>query len=221
MLTCPKGLLVPDLDQPTQDDNGNEPYLDFLTYMLALPTSKLPQTLTSSYGEDEQAIPESYARQVCDMFGQLGMRGVSVLFSSGDSGPGSACQTNDGKNTTRFLPTFPAACPYVTSVGGTFGILPEQAVSFSSGGFSDLFPRPSYQKNAVHHYLNYLGDEWEGLYNPLGRGFPDVASQGRAFVVVEQDASTGRFVEYLIGGTRYAVNIFFAAHQTFIWEYKF
>lgn len=41
--------------------------------MLALPTEKLPQTLTSSYGEDEQSIPESYVRQVCDMFGQLGL----------------------------------------------------------------------------------------------------------------------------------------------------
>lgn len=169
--------------------------------MLALPTEKLPQTLTSSYGEDEQSIPESYARQVCDMFGQLGMRGVSVLFSSGDSGPGSACQTNDGKNTTRFLPSFPAACPYVTSVGGTNYILPERAVGFSSGGFSDYFPRPGYQKNAVQHYLNYLGDEWQGLYNPAGRGFPDVAAQGRRFVIVEQDKN-GTFLQYLIGGTR-------------------
>ena len=50
------------------------------------------------------------------MFAQLGARGVSVLFSSGDTGVGSACQTNDGKNTTRFLPIFPAACPFVTSV---------------------------------------------------------------------------------------------------------
>lgn len=126
-----------------------------------------------------------------------------MLFSSGDSGPGSACQTNDGKNTTRFLPSFPAACPYVTSVGGTYQILPEKAVSFSSGGFSDLFARPGYQKNAVQHYLNYLGNEWEGLYNPLGRGFPDVAAQGRRFVIVEEP-TPGVFAEYLIGGTRYA-----------------
>ena len=55
----------------------------------------------------------------CSMFAQLGARGVSVLFSSGDTGVGSACETNDGKNATRFLPIFPAACPFVTSVGGT------------------------------------------------------------------------------------------------------
>ena len=94
------GPLVPDLDEPAPPSQ-NEPYLDFLTYLLAQKT--LPQTLTTSYGEDEQSVPESFSRTVCNMFGQLGLRGVSVLFSSGDTGVGSACQTNDGKNTTRFL----------------------------------------------------------------------------------------------------------------------
>lgn len=114
--TAGRGPLVPDLDQPTLEDNQNEPYLEFLTYILGLSDDKLPQTLTTSYGEDEQSVPESYSTKVCNMFGELGMRGVSILFSSGDTGVGSACQTNDGKNTTRFLPIFPAACPYVTSV---------------------------------------------------------------------------------------------------------
>jgi tripeptidyl-peptidase-1 len=95
------GELVPDLDEPSPDDNSNEPYLDFLTFILA--QEEVPQTLTTSYGEDEQSIPESYARTACNLFGQLGLRGVSIMFSSGDDGVGSACQTNDGKNTTRFL----------------------------------------------------------------------------------------------------------------------
>jgi tripeptidyl-peptidase-1 len=111
-----RGPLVPDLDQPDANDNSNEPYLDFLNYITALPDRELPQTITTSYGEDEQSVPEPYSRKVCKMFGELGMRGVSVIFSSGDTGVASACQTNDGKNTTRFLPIFPAACPYVTSV---------------------------------------------------------------------------------------------------------
>ena len=50
--------LVPDLDQPTEDRNQNEPYLDFLHYMLKLPESELPATISTSYGENEQAIPE-------------------------------------------------------------------------------------------------------------------------------------------------------------------
>ncbi|KAL3424591.1 Pro-kumamolisin [Phlyctema vagabunda] len=195
------GELVPDLDQPSLEDNQNEPYLDFLNYLLKVPDHELPQTLTTSYGEDEQSVPEAYSRTVCNMFGQLGLRGVSVLFSSGDTGVGSACQTNDGKNTTRFLPIFPAACPYVTSVGGTYGVEPEKAIYFSSGGFSDRFPRPAYQKSAVDDYLNILGDRWDGLYNPAGRGFPDVAAQGYRFHVVDKNTTTLELGDILVGGT--------------------
>lgn len=128
-----RGLLVPDLDQPTLDDNANEPYLDFLTYIVAQ-IRDCKVRYTTSYGEDEQSVPEQYSLTVCNMFGQLGVRGVSILFSSSDRGVDSACQTNDGKNTIRFLPIFPAACSYVTSVGGTHYSEPESAVSFSSSG---------------------------------------------------------------------------------------
>lgn len=183
--TAGRGLLVPDLDQPSAADNQNEPYLDQLLYLLSLDDEKLPKVLTTSYGEDEQSVPEEYSRSVCSLFAQLGSRGTSVIFSSGDTGVGSACQTNDGKNTTRFLPIFPAACPFVTSVGGTTYVEPEVAVSFSSGGFSDRFPRPAYQDDAVSSYLEKLGDTWSGLYNPEGRGFPDVAAQSVNFSVYD------------------------------------
>lgn len=136
------------------------------------------------------------ANRTCSLFAQLGARGVSVIFSSGDTGVGSACQTNDGKNTTRFLPIFPAACPFVTSVGGTRYVQPEVAIGFSSGGFSDRFPRPSYQDAAVTGFLSILGDTWKGLYNPAGRGFPDVAAQSYRFIVVDGGA------EIRVGGTR-------------------
>jgi tripeptidyl-peptidase I len=189
------GPLVPDLDQPTQADNQNEPYLDQLLALLSLDDDKLPKVLTTSYGEDEQSVPEEFCRSVCSLFAQLGSRGTSVIFSSGDSGVGSACQTNDGKNTTRFLPIFPAACPFVTSVGGTKYVEPEVAVSFSSGGFSDRFPRPKYQDDAVSGYLDKLGDTWAGLYNPDGRGFPDVAAQAVNYSVYDKG------VLRLVGGT--------------------
>jgi tripeptidyl-peptidase-1 len=147
-------------------------------------------------------VPPTYAKKVCDIIGQLGVRGVSVIFSSGDTGVGSACQTNDGKNTTRFLPIFPAACPYVTSVGGTVHVEPEEAVDFSSGGFSDLWKRPAYQDKAIKAYLGKLGKKWNGLYNPEGRGFPDVAAQGQGFRVVEK----GR--EQAVGGTSASAPVF-------------
>ena len=120
------------------------------------------------------------------MFAQLGSRGVSVLFSSGDSGVGAACLSNDGKNTTEFQPIFPAACPFLTSVGGTYRIDPEQATYFSSGGFSRVFDRPAYQQVAVSEYLTQLGTTNQGYFNPNGRGFPDVAAQASRYSVVDQ-----------------------------------
>jgi tripeptidyl-peptidase-1 len=53
---------------------------------------------------------------------------------------------------------------------------------YSSGsGFSDYFPRPSYQKKVVPAYVKSLGDEYAGLYNKEGRGYPDIAAQGLYF----------------------------------------
>ncbi len=136
------------------------------------------------------------ANATCSLFAQLGARGVSVLVSSGDTGVGSACQTNDGTNRTRFLPIFPASCPFVTAVGGTQHVQPEIATSFSGGGFSDLFCRPTYQDRAVTEYIDNLGERWQGLYNPSGRGFPDVAAQAFNFTVLDR----GRYIP--VSGTR-------------------
>ncbi|RYP64956.1 hypothetical protein DL771_008525 [Monosporascus sp. 5C6A] len=198
-----RGPLIPDLDQPDPDKVSNEPYLEFLTYMLDLDDDELPHTLSISYGEDEQSVPKTYAQKVCAMFGALGARGTSVIFSSGDSGPGSACQTNDGNETTRFLPTFPGACPFVTSVGGTTGVAPERAADFSSGGFSDVFERPAYQTAAVSAYLEARGpdDAFAGLYNARGRGFPDVAAQAARYSVMFAPRGGGGGVPRLVGGT--------------------
>ena len=96
------GPLVPTPDQPNQP-GSNEPYFEFLTNILALPDSSLPQTLSTSYGEEEQSVPKDYALKVCNMFMQLGARGVSVIFSSGDSGPGNSC-IDVNTNATFFNP---------------------------------------------------------------------------------------------------------------------
>lgn len=198
-----RGPLVPDLSD-TNSKNNNEPYLEFLQNVVKMDNKDLPQVISTSYGEDEQVrnlvfkfpwymidvfpqtVPEKYARSVCNLFAQLGSRGVSVIFSSGDSGVGSACETNDGTNKTHFPPQFPAACPWVTSVGATTGTNPERAVYFSSGGFSDLWERPKYQNESVNAYLKGLGNKWTGLFNPKGRAFPDVATQGENFAVYDK-----------------------------------
>ena len=74
---------------------------------MALPDDQLPQTFSTSYGDDEQTVPIDFATSVCNQFAQLGARGASIMFSSGDSGVGSDCVSNDGTNTRKFLPAFP------------------------------------------------------------------------------------------------------------------
>ncbi|EJT78279.1 LOW QUALITY PROTEIN: hypothetical protein GGTG_03381 [Gaeumannomyces tritici R3-111a-1] len=144
--------LVPTRDQPRE--SGNEPYIELLTYLLALPDSALPQTLSTSYAEEEQSVPREYSLKVCNMFMQLGARGVSVIFASGDTGPGNNCVSNADDATVVLGPTFPAGCPFVTSVGATAGAGPERAAAFSSGGFSIHHARPDYQDSAVRTYVN-------------------------------------------------------------------
>jgi tripeptidyl-peptidase-1 len=87
----------------------NEPYLDWLKFILNQPT--IPQTISTSYGDDEQTVPLDYAMTVCKLFAQLGTMGSSVLFSSGDFGVGGgSCLSNDGTDRQQFIPMFPASC---------------------------------------------------------------------------------------------------------------
>ncbi|KAK3680762.1 hypothetical protein LTR37_021070 [Vermiconidia calcicola] len=165
----------PDLQTPT---NTNEPYLTWLNYALA--QNDLPQVIR----EPEQTVPEAYARRVCAGFAQLGARGISLLFGSGDAGVGAdgTCYSNANPGRRTFLPNFPAGCPWVTSVGATKGFTPEVATEFfaSGGGFSNYFKMPQYQKSTVNAYIAGLDGLHHGLYNPTGRGYPGVAAQGEA-----------------------------------------
>ncbi|KAH8704965.1 peptidase S8/S53 domain-containing protein [Talaromyces proteolyticus] len=179
----------PSAGEPT---DSNEPYATWLKFVSSQSDAVLPQTISTSYGDDEQTVPYSYAKSVCRQFAVLGARGVTLLFASGDSGVGTAgyCTSNDGKNRTEFTPGFPGSCPYVTTVGGAMDFNPE-VVAYnprngyvSGGGFSNYFPRPPYQEKAVGEYVKGLGNLHKGLYNKKGRGFPDLAAQGRAFAVV-------------------------------------
>ena len=170
--------------------NTNEPYLTWVNYVLG--QSSIPQTISTSYGDDEQTVPKSFATKVCNSFAELGARGVTLLFASGDNGVGPTgdCFTNDGKNESTFLPEFPASCPYVTTVGATKNQNPEVAAFdprngfVSGGGFSNYFTRPSYQEPLVTDYVGSLGDIYPGLFNKNGRGYPDIAAQGQSFITI-------------------------------------
>lgn len=117
--------------------------------------------------------------QLCNAYMQLGVRGTSILFASGDGGVSGS---QSGRCTT-FLPTFPSGCPFMTSVGATTGIT-ETAATFSSGGFSNVFARPLYQSTAVSTYLTALGKTNSGKFNTTGRAFPDVSAQGENVQIV-------------------------------------
>lgn len=116
-----------------------EPFLTFINHLLA--RNDPPRVISTSYGDDEQRVPELYARRVCSGFAQLGVRGISVIFSSGDAGVGGRdgnCKPNGGKK--QFIPLFPVSCPWVTSVGATQDFNPEVATTFfaTGGGFSTI-----------------------------------------------------------------------------------
>lgn len=184
---------------PSGPDSYTEPYFAFADALAALPDADLPSVISISYGVNEQLLAKPCAQHVCDVFGQLSTRGVSVLVASGDGGPGRSCQSNDGSKRTRFLPSFPASCPYVTAVGATVGAEGEEsAADFSGGGFSEYFPRPDYQNGPVNQYAARNAEKWKGLFNPDGRGIPDVSALGKNYMSYFHGQSEA------VDGTRYA-----------------
>ncbi|KNG91684.1 putative protease S8 tripeptidyl peptidase I [Aspergillus nomiae NRRL 13137] len=221
---------------------GNDPSLDPIypdaggyDGQLMCGVFKPTNVISVSYGEQENDLPANYQQRQCTEFLKLGLQGVSVLFASGDNGvagpPGDGGSVNGCLNNgTVFSPAFPNSCPYITNVGATkvypgYTVSqPESAVydpaglySYASGGgFSNIYPIPDYQADAVATYFKdhnppypyYEGAENlgknGGLYNRLGRGYPDVAANGDNIAVF----NGGEFG--LSGGTSASTPIFAA-----------
>ncbi|KAI9069415.1 family S53 protease [Trametes sanguinea] len=163
---------------PDNEDGALMGFLDIINFLLA--EDAPPQVLTTSYGHSEYLVSRNLAVNLCKAHAQLGARGVSILFASGDGG------VSGGRTSpcTTFVPVWPSVCPYVTSVGGTTSYNPETAASLSAGGFSNYFTTPSYQQADVQAYIASLGSTYSGLYNASGRGFPDVATQAIGYPVI-------------------------------------
>lgn len=84
--------------------------------------------ITNSWGEPELAVSPAAAHAESNMFMQAAATGISVLFSSGDSGDEAA---NLGG--TKFA-DLPAASPWATAVGGTFlGIAAHGNIALETG----------------------------------------------------------------------------------------
>ena len=96
-------------DFVTKKPTSSDGFFAWLTYLLD--QTKIPQTICASYGAYENKIPLEYGRTLCDLFLELGTRGVSVLFASGDTGVGAGgCKAKDGSGRVRFGLMFPASC---------------------------------------------------------------------------------------------------------------
>ena len=95
----------------------------------------------------------------------------------------------------RFSAPYPASSPWVTAIGGTELAGLAEAVSsnsnpgvevgsrLSTGGFSEIFPMPEYQKQAVEEFLSSGPAEYPQTfpgpahYNAQGRAMPDISAQ--------------------------------------------
>lgn len=168
------------------DNPQNEPFLKWLMQLSTTNDADVPKIFSTSYGEDEGSWSLAAAQRLNVEFQKAGARGISLLFASGDSGP----NCKDGK----FRPNGPASSPWVTAVGGTSqgkiwpkpGPDAETGVGLSSGGFSNYWPMPDWQKDAVAGYLKQSGvpDAASKGYNASGRAFPDISAQAVMFFVV-------------------------------------
>jgi len=164
------------------DNPQNEPFLKWLTTLSNTSDAEVPKIFSTSYGEDEGAWSEAAARRLNVEFQKAGARGISLLYASGDEG--ANCKRD------KFVPEGPGSSPYVTAVGGTRPASgypapgSEAAIGLSSGGFSNYWPMPDYQKEAVEKYLTMEGlPSGSRGYNTSGRAYPDIAAQATNFIV--------------------------------------
>lgn len=153
----------------------------FLTWLMQVANaSSVPSVFSVSYGDDEDSLDVSYMNRVNQEFQKQALRGISILFASGDSGAG--CHNGV------FRPSYPASSPFVTAVGGTQGSALSSDVTgafLSGGGFSNQFAEPTYQISAVDHFFSTAKDiPAAKLYNRSGRAYPDVSAMAINFMVV-------------------------------------
>lgn len=196
-------------DDPTQDSVYPDPLPGGYKGAEACGAFAPTKVISTSYSYNEHDLTPFYEMRQCNEYMKLGLMGTTFLYSSGDygvAGNGGQCIAANGtyNNGTsgRFNPSFPGTCPYVTSVGATqvkpgtnivaalaSGTQPEQAcetVIYSGGGFSNVFPMPSYQSSAVKEFFaNHPPPYGADRYNNsmMTRGFPDVSANGANYVV--------------------------------------
>jgi len=163
-----------------------------------------PLVHSVSYGQIESETGPDELDAFTTEVMKLGVRGITVLASSGDDGVANV-KTRTSVGLCDYTPQWPATCPYVTTVGATQGpeeSLPEVVCSSarnntfitSGGGFSQHFKTPSFQAGAVAAYVANQSNALGPGYNAKGRGYPDVALIGHLYPIIvggEQNIKDG------------------------------
>jgi tripeptidyl-peptidase-1 len=166
--------------------NINSPpsiYTDFLEWVWDVGNdTSAPWVHSVSYGAYGGRYPADPVHRLDNEYIKLGMRGITILFASGDNGVGCS------PNCQKFEPDFPSS-PYVTMVGSTQlgdGSTTETGASFSAGGFSNTWDMPSWQKSAVESYLSSAPLPASHFFNSSGRAYPDLSSLGVNVQIVQK-----------------------------------
>jgi subtilase family serine protease len=154
----------------------------------------LADIVSNSYGFAGEAVPPGYRKPFNDIAIQAAAEGISLFFSSGDSGDETG---GLGGSPT---PDWPASSPYVTAVGGTsLGIGQDNGRVFelgwetgkrtlqkngswsdpayqygSGGGTSRIFTQPDWQQGIVPDAISKTYD----ANGPAMRAVPDVSALG-------------------------------------------
>ena len=153
-------------------NKNQEDFLYWITQQINDTSS--PWVHSVSYGDYEVSIPTNYQNRTDIEFMKFGVSGRSILVASGDEGV--HCKKN------KYTPVWPTCSPYITSVGGTTSLT--EVWIDGGGGFSDTFPMPEYQREAVEAYLASGKAPPTKYFNSTGRAYPDVSAFAVDFVII-------------------------------------
>ena len=107
-MAYPTSIIIYSTSRTVGPEGRSEWFLQWLGYIFD--QGDIPQTISISYGYPEDDVSRGFAMNVCNKFARLGLRGVSVLFPSGDDGVGEGVTDN---GSVQFAPYFPASCACV------------------------------------------------------------------------------------------------------------
>jgi uncharacterized protein YjdB len=150
-----------------------------------------PTILSCSWGAPEIYFSNSLITNISGLLKTATENGINICSATGDNG------SNDGVGGSGNYTDFPSSSPYVTAVGGTSLVCPnnvydnstsETAWSSGGGAVSSVFSKPSYQTSIT----------------ASGRSIPDLAADADPYTGVLYTVNGN---SYIYGGTSVAAPI--------------